>query len=93
MNVVKLHEIIDDPQHSKIYLVTDYLAGGTIAEKLQSEDKQGMQVSLVKKYFRQLVSAVHYCHEVLNIAHRDIKPENLLLDMNGDLILCDFGVS
>jgi serine/threonine protein kinase len=93
INVVKLHEIIDDPEHSKIYLVMDYLAGGTIADKLQKETGKGLPMHTVKKYFRQLVSAVHYCHEVLNIAHRDIKPENLLLDANDDLILCDFGVS
>jgi serine/threonine protein kinase len=40
-----------------------------------------------------MVSAIHYCHEVANIAHRDIKPENMMLDENDRLVLCDFGVS
>ena len=30
-NIVKLHEIIDDPLKKKIYLVMDYLRGGTLA--------------------------------------------------------------
>ena len=39
------------------------------------------------------MSALHYCHEVKNIAHRDVKPENLMLDSQGKLKLCDFGMS
>ena len=52
-----------------------------------------MPINKVKNYARQLVSAIHYCHEVVNIAHRDIKPENMMLDENDRLVLCDFGVS
>ena len=37
MNIVKLHEVIDDPYNSKIFLIMDYLSGGTLAEKLQME--------------------------------------------------------
>ena len=33
-NVVKLHEIIDDPMKNKIFLVMDYLSGGTLSDKL-----------------------------------------------------------
>ena len=37
-NIVKLHEIIDDPMKNKVYLVMDYLSGGTLAEKLRKRD-------------------------------------------------------
>ena len=47
----------------------------------------------VRKYFRQLLSAVWYCHEVVNILHRDIKPENILIDSDDNIRLADFGVS
>ena len=33
-NIVKLHEIIDDPLKNKIYMVMDYLPGGTLSDKL-----------------------------------------------------------
>lgn len=70
----------------------DLLEGGTLQEKLD-EKKAGIEESLVRTYFRQLISAVHYCHHCAQVAHRDIKPENMMLDSQGQMILCDFGVS
>ena len=92
MNVIKLHEIIDDPQSRKVYLIMDYLQGGTLADRLE-ESENGLPLEKVRVYFKGLLSAMHYCHEVKNFAHRDVKPENIMLDEHGKLILCDFGVS
>jgi len=91
-NIVKLHEFIQHPKKKKFYLVMDHLPGGTIMDALEASGV-GLPVPKVREYFRQLISAVHYCHEVKNIVHRDIKPENCLLDAKNQLILCDFGVS
>jgi serine/threonine protein kinase len=44
-------------------------------------------------YFRQLISAVWYCHDIVGTIHRDIKPENILIDVNNNIKLTDFGVS
>uniref|UniRef100_A0A7N4PMW1 Serine/threonine-protein kinase SIK3 n=1 Tax=Sarcophilus harrisii TaxID=9305 RepID=A0A7N4PMW1_SARHA len=42
--------------------------------------------------FRQIVSAVQYCHQKF-IVHRDLKAENLLLDADMNIKIADFGFS
>ena len=37
-----------------------------------------------RAYFKQLLSAVNYCHE-LGVCHRDLKPENILVDLEDNL--------
>lgn len=43
-------------------------------------------------YFRQIMSAIQYCHS-LNICHRDLKPENILLNSDGQVKIADFGMA
>lgn len=51
-----------------------------------------MSSILIKSYLFQLLLAVEYCHRN-NLAHLDIRAPNILLNMNGDLKLADFGIS
>jgi len=39
------------------------------------------------------VKALYYLKDKLNIIHRDVKPSNILLDLRGNVKLCDFGIS
>ena len=45
-----------------------------------------------RKFLRQILSAIKYCHSN-SIVHRDLKIENILLDKNGGLKLIDFGLA
>ena len=40
-----------------------------------------------------VVRALNYLKDELKIIHRDVKPSNILLDRNGSIKLCDFGIS
>lgn len=45
-----------------------------------------------RRYIASLAKAVAYCHSK-HVIHRDIKPENLLVGLEGDLKIADFGWS
>ena len=50
-NIVKLHEIIDDPKSDNLYLVMDYLSGGTLADKLEKSET-GLEEEEVRTLFQ-----------------------------------------
>lgn len=90
-NIVQLYETIDDPSCNKLYLVMEYIPGGTLMAKIKKEGK--LPIEKCWSYFRDLIRGLEYCHEVAGIIHRDIKPENLLLGESDCLKIADFGVS
>ncbi|KAG2647522.1 hypothetical protein PVAP13_2KG589250 [Panicum virgatum] len=86
-HVVRLHEIL--ATRKKVHFVLDLAAGGELFSLVDASGR--MTEDLAKHYFRQLISAVRYCH-ARGVFHRDIKPENLLLDEAGELKVADFGL-
>jgi len=90
-NIVQLYEIIDDPTSAKLYLVMQYISGGTLADAVKKLGK--IPLEKCWSYFRGLISGLEYCHEVAGIIHRDIKPENLLIGDNDQVYIADFGIS
>lgn len=86
-NIVELHEVM--ATKNKIYFVMEYVKGGELFNKVA---KGKLPEEVARKYFRQLISAVDYCHSK-GVYHRDLKPENLLLDENENLKVSDFGLS
>ncbi|KAF0907521.1 hypothetical protein E2562_018340 [Oryza meyeriana var. granulata] len=86
-HVVRLQEIL--ATRKKVHFVLDLAAGGELFSLLDASGR--MTEDLARHYFRQLISAVRYCHS-RGVYHRDIKPENLLLESAGDLKVADFGL-
>ena len=41
----------------------------------------------------QVLKALNYLKTELKVVHRDIKPSNILLNRNGSVKMCDFGIS
>lgn len=70
-------------------MVIEY-AGGELFDFLVSNGK--VPEDSARRFFQQIICAVEYCHRH-KIVHRDLKPENLLLDMNLNVKIADFGLS
>lgn len=92
-NVVRLFEVIDDPNSDKIFLVLEYLPNGPIIKVLPTGQTNGaLSEEKARGYFRDALSGLSFLH-AQGIIHRDIKPENLLLDADNCVKITDFGVS
>ncbi|KAM0951812.1 putative protein kinase CAMK-CAMKL-CHK1 family [Dioscorea sansibarensis] len=89
-NILRLHELM--ATRSKIYLIMDLALGGDLFSQIGHRRRSKLLESTARRYFQQLISALHYCH-TRGIFHRDIKPQNLLLDADGNLKVADFGLS
>ncbi|KAI4373627.1 hypothetical protein MLD38_011733 [Melastoma candidum] len=76
---------------TKIYIFLEFATGGELFDKIVSPPKL-MHDDDARKYFQQLINAVHYYHS-RGVYHRDLKPENLLSDGYGNLKVANFGLS
>ena len=54
------------------------------------EEKRHMSEEELRKLVVDITDAIKHVHS-MDIVHRDIKPENILINGNGDYVLCDFG--
>ena len=94
-SIIKLYEIYEDDR--KIYLIMEECCGGELFDRILSRIESGNMYSEKQAaiIFKQLMSAVAYCHSQ-GICHRDLKPENILFltkDENSPIKVIDFGLS
>lgn len=79
-NVVTLWEVIDDPRSRKVYMIQEFMEGGSLLKEKYAVEPIPEQIAITK--FVQAARGVQYIHS-FGICHGDIKPSNILEDAEG----------
>ncbi|KAL3837227.1 hypothetical protein ACJMK2_022597 [Sinanodonta woodiana] len=88
-NVVSLLDVVHNEK--KLYLVFEYL-NQDLKKYMDSVPASGLPIPLIKSYLHQLLQGIAFCH-AHRVLHRDLKPQNLLIDVEGNIKLADFGLA
>jgi len=90
-NIVQVHDFNVDGD--TYFMVMEYLVGETLQARLKRLNATGRQMPLedAMQVCLQLCEATGYAHNQ-DLVHRDIKPANIMLNVNGQAILMDFGI-
>jgi serine/threonine protein kinase len=89
-NILPLLQTMETPSY--FFLVTPYMSRGTLEYQIRDRCHFIHNPSHILPVFRQIASAVAFCHEK-GVAHRDIKPANILCDFDLQVYLGDFGLA
>ena len=87
-NIVKIFETYETKKH--ICIVMEYICAGDLLTYIKKRSK--LTEPVAKFIFKQIILAIKYIHDN-SIIHRDIKLDNILLDLDNNIKICDFGVS
>jgi len=71
------------------YLIMEYVSGTDLRRLIQSKELSPQSALAMVP---QICDALQFAHDQ-GIVHRDIKPENILIDLQGNVKIADFGLA
>jgi len=73
----------------RVFIAMEYVAGEPLSQRLR---RGKLPLAEVTRICGQVAEAMHHGHK-LGLVHRDLKPSNILLDRDGNVKVCDFGLA
>lgn len=86
-NIVSVHEVGRDGD--SIYIVSDFVRGVTLSDWLTGQQPTSREAAGL---CAKIADALEHAHEH-GIVHRDLKPANIMIDVQGEPHLMDFGLA
>lgn len=74
---------------NSLYLLMEYLEGGTLADKLKHYQQYSLQQRFA--WFEDIILSLINMHD-LDLAHYDLKPSNIMFRADDELVLVDCGL-
>ncbi len=86
-NIGRVYDINRDGPTT--YITEEYLYGHTLAEKLRSDNFEGIAPQQARPLINAMAKALSFAHE-LGITHSDFKPSKVFITDTGDIKVIDF---
>jgi len=87
-NIISLYDVIHS--ENQLHLVFEYLDRDL--KKFMDDYGRPLPLAWVKSYMYQILHGIEFCH-AHRVLHRDLKPQNLLINVQGEVKLADFGLA
>lgn len=86
-SITKILEVFETDKY--ILIIMEYINGGNLYSFVKK--RRHLTEKTAKFLFKQIIQGIKYMHQN-HIVHRDIKLENILIDLNNNIKICDFGI-
>lgn len=86
-SITKILDMFETEKY--ILIIMEYISGGNLQSFVKKRRRLTEKTS--KIIYKQIIEGLQYIHSQ-GIVHRDIKLENILIDLNNNIKICDFGV-
>ncbi len=90
-NIIRIHDLVNMPGEDP-FLTMEYVQGQELADMRRDQPGGVFAWEDIKQYIIQLCDALTVAHGE-NTAHRDLKPTQMMINREGRLKLCDFGIA
>lgn len=87
-NIVSVYGFVEEKNIMGIAM--EYVEGQTVEQILQQEGR--LETFQALDIISQVLSGIAYAHNQ-GFIHRDLKPSNIIIDLNGNAKIMDFGIS
>jgi serine/threonine-protein kinase len=87
-NIVTIYDVGETDDSA--YIAMEYLEGESLREMLDSGVV--LPIEMIARIAARVANALHYAHEN-HVVHRDIKPANIMITLDRDVKIMDFGIA